>query len=187
VPRYRIVPKESQVWIEARSVLHPITTCTDGLEGHLDVAVRDGCLDLGVPPTGRLSFDVQRLSSGNRFEDRELQRRIDARRFPTIDGELAAMERVGTDGRYEVRGTVTFRGVTRAYADEMEVSVADDGRIRLQGRARFDIRDFGMDPPRVLLVRVEPEVDVRVEIVAAPPEPSDTIASASPPSEAEEA
>ena len=28
------------------------------------------------------------------------------------------------------------------------------------------IRDFGMEPPRILMLRVEPEVVVRVEIVA---------------------
>jgi YceI-like protein len=166
VPRYQIVPDASQVWIEARSMLHPINTWTDGLEGHLDVVVTDGRLDLGVPPAGRLSLDVERLKSGNRFEDRELHRRMDARRYPTIDGVLAGVEPTGQDDRYDVSGTVTFRGVTRSYKEAMDVDVSDGRTIRLEGRSRFDIRDFGMDPPRLLFVRVEPEVDVRVEIVA---------------------
>jgi hypothetical protein len=34
------------------------------------------------------------------------------------------------------------------------------------GEHTFDIRDFGMDPPKILMFRVEPEVNVRVEIVA---------------------
>jgi hypothetical protein len=38
--------------------------------------------------------------------------------------------------------------------------------LRLEGRSTFDIRDFGMDPPRILMLRVHPEVAVRVEIVA---------------------
>jgi hypothetical protein len=39
----------------------------------------------------------------------------------------------------------------------------------LRGRRRlkaFDVRDFGMEPPRMLFLRVEPEVAVRVEIIA---------------------
>jgi polyisoprenoid-binding protein YceI len=168
VPRYRIVPDASQVWIRARSTLHLSRTRTDGLEGHLDVELSEGRLDLDAPLAGRLSLDVERLSSGNRFEDRELHRRIDARRYPTIDGVLGGVEHV--DGRrYRVSGTVTFRGVTRSYKDEMDVHLLDDGALRLGGRSRFDIRDFGMEPPRLLLVRVEPEVDVRVEIVARRP------------------
>ena len=35
-----------------------------------------------------------------------------------------------------------------------------------RGQSSFDIRDFGMEPPRILMLRVQPEVTVRVEIVA---------------------
>jgi hypothetical protein len=36
----------------------------------------------------------------------------------------------------------------------------------MAGSSRFDIREFGMEPPKMLMLRVEPEVDVRVEILA---------------------
>ena len=42
----------------------------------------------------------------------------------------------------------------------------DDRTIRLTGASDFDIRDFGMEAPKVLLLKVEPEVQVRVEIYA---------------------
>ena len=48
----------------------------------------------------------------------------------------------------------------------MTIRPVDDRTIQLAGASRFDIREFGMEPPRVLLLKVEPEVDVRVEIVA---------------------
>jgi hypothetical protein len=38
--------------------------------------------------------------------------------------------------------------------------------VTLAGRSTFDIRDFGMEPPRILMLKVQPEVAVRVEIVA---------------------
>ena len=41
-----------------------------------------------------------------------------------------------------------------------------NGTLRLTGESIFDIRDFGMDPPRILMLKVEPEVGVRVEILA---------------------
>jgi polyisoprenoid-binding protein YceI len=167
VALYRIVPEQSRVWIDARSTLHPIHRSTEGLEGYVDVETRDGGqVDLAVEPAGKLSLPVARLSSGNRLEDRELQRRIDARRFPTIDGMLTHLEPVGSDSRYRVTGDLTFRGVVRRYQDEMTLNVVDDQTIRLEGESTFDIRDFGMDPPRILMLRVEPAVSVRVEIVA---------------------
>jgi polyisoprenoid-binding protein YceI len=165
--RYRIVPEQSRVWIEARSSLHPIHSTTDGLEGFIELeAAGDGRVDLTKPPAGKLSLPVTRLSSGNRLEDRELHKRIDARRYPTIDGMLTSMERVDGDGRYRVSGDLAFRGVSRPCQDEMSVEVVDDRTVRLEGQSTFDIRDFGMEPPRILMLRVEPDVVVRVEIVA---------------------
>ena len=163
--RFAIVPDRSVVWIEAKSSLHPIHTRTDGLEGFIDLETgSDGRVDTAVNPSGHLSLRVDRLRSGNMVEERELRRRINARRFPTIDGELRGMRAAGDDGRYVVRGAVTFRGVTNEHEDEMVVSF-DDDTVTLAGQSTFDIRDYDMEPPRVLMLRVEPEVTIRVEIV----------------------
>ena len=61
-------------------------------------------------------------------------------------------------------GDLTF-GVTRPYEDEMTVE-ASDGTVILAGEKTFDVRDFGMQPPRILLLRVEPHVSVKVAITA---------------------
>ena len=171
--RYLIVPERSRVWIDARSNLHPIHSTTDGLEGFIDLdgkmdADADGAahVHVGEKPAGKLSLRVDRLSSGNRLEDRELHKRVDSRRYPTIDGVLTGMKPVGTGGRYKVSGNVAFRGVSRPCEDEMSVTPVDERTIRLEGRSTFDIRDFGMEPPRILVLRVEPDVVVRVDIVA---------------------
>ena len=164
--RFRIVPARSRVWIEARSTLHPIRTETIGLEGWLELELgTGGGLDLAAAPGAHLEFDVDRLTSGNPLEDRELRRRIDARRFPTIAGDLTSMEATDEDGRYRVAGDLTFRGVTRRYEDEMTLE-ATDGTVILAGEKTFDVRDFGMEPPRILLFKVEPDVTVKVAIMA---------------------
>jgi polyisoprenoid-binding protein YceI len=166
VARYRIVPGRSRVWIHARSSLHPIHSETDGLEGWLELDVRrDGRVDLDAPSRGHLELHVEQLRSGNSFEDAEMRRRVNTRRYPTIEGDLAQMS-AGADGRYVVEGDLTFRGVTRRYRDEMTVEIADTQTLNLAGESTFDVRDHGMEPPRILLLRVEPEVKVRVAIVA---------------------
>jgi hypothetical protein len=163
---YQIVPERSQVWIDARSNVHPIHTGTDGLEGFIEIEMgADGQVDLTAKPAGKLSLSVSRLKSGNRMEEREMQKRIEARKFPTIDGVLDTVAPSGTDGTYRVGGDVTFRGVARHYEDEMTIQAVDDS-LDLAGAALFDIREFGMEPPRVLMLKVEPEVTVRVEIHA---------------------
>jgi polyisoprenoid-binding protein YceI len=167
VARYLIAPERSHVWIDARSNVHPIHSSTDGLEGFVDLALSPGGeVDLSAPMSGELSLTVDRLSSGNRMEDRELQKRIDARRFPTIAGVLDTIETSDSDGRYRVGGDITFRGVSRHHEDLMKIDSVDDQTIQLDGRSSFDIRDYGMEPPRMLMLKVEPVVDVRVEIFA---------------------
>jgi polyisoprenoid-binding protein YceI len=165
--RYRIVPGRSRVWIEARSSLHPIHTETTGLEGWLDLEVHDGGrVDVAAAPGAHLELPVAQLSSGNPLEDRELRRRIDARRYPTIAGDLTLMQETGEDGRYLVEGDLTFKGVTRRYEDEMTLEAVDGEMVILAGEKSFDVRDFGMEPPRILLFKVEPDVTVKVAIVA---------------------
>ncbi|MHB1928954.1 MAG: YceI family protein [Acidimicrobiales bacterium] len=165
--RYRIVPERSTVTIDARSNVHPIHTQTSGLEGYVELELgADGAVDLEAKAAAALSLSVSHLQSGNRLEDREMQRRIDARRYPTISGELDRIEPGRGDGSYRVSGTVTFRGVSRPHADEMAIRAVDQRTVSLAGRSRFDVREFGMEPPRVLVLRVEPEVDVAVDIVA---------------------
>ena len=165
--RYKIIPERSRVWIDARSNLHPIHSTTEGLEGFVELELgSDGGVDLSTKPSGKLSLPVSRLSSGNRMEDREMQKRIEARRYPSIDGVLTSMEGSGTDDGYNVSGDITFRGVSRPHQDVMTVKAIDPQTIQLAGKSSFDIREFGMEPPRVLVLKVLPEVDVRVEIVA---------------------
>ena len=65
----------------------------------------DGSLDLEQPVSGELELAVERLTSGNQLYDRELRRRIDARRYPTIAGRL-------TQGFFEGYG---FSGVLIAF------------------------------------------------------------------------
>jgi polyisoprenoid-binding protein YceI len=165
--RYVISPERSHMWIDARSNVHPIHSGTDGVEGYVELELAsDGGLDVAVSPTGELSLSVDRLSSGNRLEDRELHKRIDSRRYPTILGVLKKMEPSGVEGSYRVSGDITFRGVSRQHEDLTSVSSVDGQTIELEGKSRFDIREFGMEPPRLLMARVEPEVEVRIHIVA---------------------
>jgi polyisoprenoid-binding protein YceI len=168
--RHRIDAARSAVWIDATSSVHPIHTKATGLDGYVTLTMGgDGAVDVTAPVAGHLSLPVSRLRSPNPLEDRELKRRIDAKRFPTIDGELRSIRPAdGPAGRYVVAGDLTFRGVTVVCEDELTIGRDDDGAVHLAGSSVFDVRDFGMEPPRILVLRVHPEVRVRVELVAVP-------------------
>lgn len=166
--KYAIDPARSTVWIEATSSMHPIHSESHGLSGFFEADVLGGGrVNPQVPVHAHLELPVEELSSGNALYDRELKRRVDARRYPAIVGDLDQMDEA--DGtRYRMGGNVTFRGETRHVEDTMTLELLDDHAVRLRGEHVFDIREFKMDPPKIMMLKVYPEVTVRVEIVAEP-------------------
>jgi polyisoprenoid-binding protein YceI len=164
VATFRIDPRRSRVWIEARSSMHPIHGEADGLEGSIDAVVADGRIDVSGEPKITIELPVETLRSGKKLEDAEMMRRIDARRFPRIKGETTELKE--TNGRYRVRGDLTFHGVTRQVEGEVTISAPDERSLVIEGEQIFDIRDFGVDPPKILMLKVHPDVRVRVKVVA---------------------
>ncbi|MGH8905315.1 MAG: YceI family protein [Egibacteraceae bacterium] len=165
MPKYRINPARSQIWMEAQSSVHPIHGEAKGLEGEIVAEVADGRLDLSSQPTMRIELPIEVLKSGNALQDKELQRRVDIRRYPKVIGESKDVSQQGDSNRYRVRGDLTFHGVTRPVDGEMDLSIPDERTIVLEGSQTFDIRDYGVTPPKILMLRVHPEVKVRVRVV----------------------
>jgi polyisoprenoid-binding protein YceI len=162
--RYIFDSVRSCVWVSGRSSLHPINTETRGITGWFEANRRtDGSLDLDLPIAGELQLAVEKLTSGNQLYDHELRRRIDARRYPTIEGFVTKISADGAHPRYSVAGDIVFHGKTRSFEHCMDIELGDD-EVSLTGDYVFDIREFGMKPPSMLMIRVYPEIAVRVEL-----------------------
>jgi polyisoprenoid-binding protein YceI len=143
--------------------VHAIDGRATEVRGAIDVEIVEGRVArLGG---GRIEVPVATLKSGNPLEDAELQRRIDARRYPAIAGEVRSADAVDEEGRFRVEGELTFHGVTQKVAGEVQASV-DGERIVVEGEHVFDVREFGIKPPRILMLRVEPDVRVNIKLVA---------------------
>jgi polyisoprenoid-binding protein YceI len=164
--RFRIDPKRSRVEIEGRTNLHPISAAADGLRGTIDATVIDGRLAVDQQPSASLELEVDRIRSGNALFERELQRRAEARRFPTVTGDLRVIKGE-LDGRYTLEGDLTFHGVTRSVQGDVTVAIPDERSIRVDGAQVFDIRDFGLEAPKLLLLKADPEVTVRLHVEAS--------------------
>jgi hypothetical protein len=163
--RFTLDPVRSCIWVDARSNLHPITTQTRGLHGWVELSLRpDGSVDLGLPVAGHLEVAVDRFSSGNQLYDRELKRRIDARHHPLILGKITGVFSTDEADRYRVAGDLSFHGETRTFEHDMTIEVSEGDSIALKGERVFDIREFRMKPPSMLMLKVYPEVAVRVEL-----------------------
>jgi polyisoprenoid-binding protein YceI len=92
---------------------------------------------------------------------------IRADRYPVITGVLRSVAE-DTLGRYLMKGELTLRGRTRVVEGEAAVNVGEDGRLHFDGAMEVDIRDFGIDPPNLLIVKVHPVLEVGLTFVADP-------------------
>lgn len=167
---FRIVPERSRLSIEARSSLHPIRGESTGIEGTVEATTEDGRSETTVPVQARIEVPVEALKSGNPLYDGEIRRRVDSRRYPMITGEAREMTPGTAPNRFRVVGQVTFHGVTQRAEGEVECSVDAEGALHLEGERTFDVRDFGVQPPRIMMLRVHPEVRVGLSVVAEPAE-----------------
>ncbi len=144
--------------------MHPIHATATGLTGWIDL-VRSGDGIAAAPEvTGEVRIAVELLASGNALVDRETRRRIDARRHPEIVGTVTSAERSAPD-RLMVTGDIAFRGEVCSVSGELAVSFEDD-RLVVEGAQSFDVREWGLRPPRIGLLRVHPEVRVRIRVSA---------------------
>jgi polyisoprenoid-binding protein YceI len=167
VRTYRLVPGGSSLETEVRSSLHPIHGRASELRGEVRGEFdADGRPRLDQPHGGWVEIPVQAIRSGSRLNDMEMQRRADARRHPTIRFEVTRVWPVdGSADRYRAAIDVSARGQTRRIEEDF-VMKRNGSRLELEGEHTFDMRDFGVNPPRILTLKVEPEVKVRVRLVA---------------------
>lgn len=162
--KYKVIPDRSHLTAEARSSVHDIKVQTNGLTGFVEAVVDGGVPRLGAP--FKVEIDAERLKSGNGLTDSELQRRLETRKFPRIVGEVSGADQLAEAGRWRLSGTLRLHGVTKATDAEVTVRVVDDKTIEIEGEKVIDIRDYGMTPPKFLILKVYPDVKIHARLVA---------------------
>lgn len=166
--QYDIVTKDSGVWIEASSSLHPIHVEASEFEGYVDLAFTDqGTVDVDKPVSGKVEVAVRDLETGNTLMDKETARRLEVKRYPNLTGELQSLSASDEPHRYHAEGDITVRGVTRRVSGDLLIQDGGEpGTLVIEGQQEFDVRDFDLEPPKMMMLKVHPEVQVSIRIVA---------------------
>jgi PadR family transcriptional regulator PadR len=166
--RFTIIPDRSVILVEVRSSVGPLSFGAVGITGSIEAMVTDGMIAVASPPSAHLEVEVDGLHSGNGLYDAELLRRIDARRFPRASIDLRQATAIAADNRYRLEGELTFHGVTRSVHGTVRTSLSPDDDLVITGEQAFDIRDFAIASPTVLMLRIYPDVRVRLHLEAQP-------------------
>jgi hypothetical protein len=165
--RFAVAPSESWVSFEGRSTLHRVNGKATNLGGYVEADWnQDGTLSAQPPPRMHVEFSVEQLRSGNGLQDREMWKMIDSKRFPRVAADLRELRPTPTPGHYAATGYVTLAGRSRTYDGELTLAHSGD-RVTIEGDLQFDIREFGLKPPKLLLVSVDPIVKLHLHLAAA--------------------
>lgn len=163
--RFVVSPDQSQLDVDGKSSLHPIHGQAKGMSGFFEADVANGALAATPPPAMELTIPVANLTSGNDLEDNQMHNLIGGPRYPNIKATLKDLTPLGQPNRYAVHGEITVRGQSKVYDGEVTCTI-DGSQLTLDGQREFDIRDFGIQPPKILFLQVYPQVTVRLHLVA---------------------
>lgn len=163
MPVYRI-GAGSLVVVSARSSIHDTRTTWDALSGTITADPADlGAAEVDV------ALDMTRYNAGDFLRNRKLRKDLDVHRHPVASFRLESLSQVAekAPGRFtaEAKGAIEWRGRTVPVTASGEASV-DAGSISGTVRFELDVRDFGVEPPRFLMFKVEEVVAVEVTLLA---------------------
>jgi polyisoprenoid-binding protein YceI len=138
--------------------------------------------NLGDGVSGQLTVRVASLSTGLDGRDKEMMKALAAERYPTmafvIQAVSASFPSVSehSDVLLTIQGRLTIAGVDRVKRFSGRVRWKDH-RLWVRGETRFKMTDFGIKPPKYLLLSVKDEVGVGFDLLLDPKDGSPGAAS----------
>lgn len=167
MPRFRIDSARSTIDIDLKVNLHASHIRATGLTGSIECELdAHGRPRLDRPYSGRFSLPVNSIKSGNTLQDLEMRRRLDASRYPRISAQVTDGALIDEKlGRYRATAKLTIHGRTREIEGEVRLRV-EGGAIIADGKQVINMKDFDIDPPNLIILRVDPELLIRAHVVA---------------------
>lgn len=163
--RYTVASERSEVGFDGTSTLHDFTGRTRAVTGALFTQPTAPT----VFASGWVECRAATLDTDNGSRDEKLREHLDVEHFPLIRFGLARAE-AARPGALEVdlAGAFAIHGVEREYHFTVTSELAEDGALRVRGRAPLKLTDHGIVPPKVVLIEVGDAVEVWFDLTLVP-------------------
>lgn len=149
------ITREGTATFTSSVPLHEFTGTSDHLNGMIST----------VDATVDFFLDLATLDTGNKKRDKDMRRTLEVEEFPfaeftgTLTSPLDLSQE--TPQPATVRGEFTLHGITR----EVEISGTLTPRgeaLELAASWTLNLEDYRIEPPRLLVIKVDPEQDIEI-------------------------
>jgi polyisoprenoid-binding protein YceI len=165
--RFEVLPELSRVGFDAKSTLHDFSGVTSDVSGAFTARLSAP----GREVTGEVRASATTLDTGLADRNTEMAGTLDSAKFPTLTFRLASFQAAQTDPKTLAstgtgRGTLTIHGVAREVSVPLRISVDDARRVVVEGEVTVRMTEFGVTPPRKVVITVDDAVKVWVALRA---------------------
>ncbi len=165
------MPGTSTVGFDASHPLGDFSGASEQPTGEFEGDTAD--LKKGVK--GWVAVAVKTLKTSDQARDRDLWKAFEEERFPDIRFEIERVETSfptvsdQTDVLLTIHGRLTIHGVTRPITFPGRIRLRE-GKLWVRGENRIKMSDFGITPPRRLMLKVKDSVLASFNLNLAPAE-----------------
>lgn len=163
----------STVVVHGRATGHRFHSKFSGLGGGLEIP-----LESPNEATGSISLPMSKVDAGDFLRTAQIKRFLEPAKFPNATFALHALS-LGSAEEFaaalngerevgvEVTGTLSYRSRQVDLKAQARGTLSNDGRLRAICKFKLDLRTLHIEPPSFLFLKVNPEVDIEVEIFGA--------------------
>jgi polyisoprenoid-binding protein YceI len=112
---------------------------------------------------GTVEVSIKDFVSDNRERDDHMQNALGSSSFPKASYNITGITSNGGD-KYTLNGTLNLHGVSKPLS--FNGTITNEGKyIHMKEKSKIKMTDFGITPPKLLLLTVRNQVDLSVDIL----------------------
>jgi len=110
---------------------------------------------------GSIDVSVKKLKSDNETRDEHMVEAIASNTYPLAKYTFKSVTKTGN--RYKIDGILNFHGVQKPLSINADIR-EKSGTVALKGKASFKMSNYGVKPPKLLLLTVRDRIDLSVDV-----------------------
>lgn len=164
--------EESTIGFDAKSTLHQFSGETNSLLGKFEIDLNNAA----ASRAGTIQIYAAALDTGNKARDKKMRRHhLEVEKYPLIKYDvlrcIPLKKETGNLGKYSLEGRLSLHGASKIVHVPVTLDQSDPNHLKISGGTYISLSDFNIKRPSVLgLIKMEKEVFVRFNLVAAPAE-----------------